>query len=509
MRAARTALTLRWLPALAGAAYVLTVVVLGTRLVDDNDWDTDVSAPFAVAEQLRGSGPVHIPHYGEFTTFWWLLATRWLPWHASIWDASGYVLAVATALLLGWATARVAGRWAGVTAGATALVVGPFALRALLSLASHVTNPVGAVVLGSAVVLLPRTRSWLLVAAVGIIAGTNAASDGLLWFAGVVPFAVATAVLARAMRRRDIALRGGAILAVTVITAVATTLVMRALDFHVIGLHVDLASVHELPSNIRHLGRMIALLGGANYALPGPYPHEPLRLLVALLWLGGIGSALVAAIRLRHADATLRAYALFWAAAIVCLCVVFVVTRNAAALGPKSSNYLLTLAPAAGAGAALLARRARAGQVLVAVAVSVVAAANIASIRDGRAEGGRSWAIAVHSQEISRALEREGVARGFAGYWDAQNLSWQTHMRLRVAPVANCGETLCPYNFFTISSWYDERGGPTFLLIDPTNAVVQAPPFAGSAASTYRFGPLRLFVFRYDIARRFRRYAPS
>lgn len=504
MRAARTTLILRWLPVLAAVAYIVTVAVRGTRLVDDNDWDTDVSAPFALAEQLRGSGPVHIPHYGEWTTFWWLLATRWLPWHASIWDASGYVLAVATAALLAWATTRVAGRWAGVTAGAAALLVGPFALRALLSLASHVTNPVGAVVLATGVVLLPRTRSWLLVAALGILAGTNVASDGLLWIAGVFPFAVATAFYAWTTRRRDVAVRAAATLALTVVTTVATTLVMRALDFHVIGLDVGLANVRDLPSNVRHLVRMIALLGGANYALPGGYPHEPLRFVVALLWLVGIASPVIAAVKLRGADATLRAYAWFWAAAVLSLCFVFVVTPNAVDLGPKSANYLLTLAPAAGAGVALLARDARRGRLAVALAVAFLAAVNLGSIVAGRAEISNLPGIEAHWQDVSRVLEREGAVRGYAGYWDAQNLSWQTHMHLHVAPVVNCGETLCPYNFFTIRSWYEAKGGPTFLLIDATNAVVRAPSFSARAASTHHLGPLTLYVFRYDIARHIR-----
>jgi len=171
---------LRWLPAAAAAAYIATVVVLWHDLVESNNWDTDVTGPLTLAERLRGSGPVFIPHYGEWTTFWWLLGTRWLPWHASLWDASGYALAVATAVVLAVATARVAGGWAGATAGATALLVGPFALRALLSLASHVTNAVGAVVLAAALVALTRRRSWLLVVVVGLVAGTNAASDGLL-----------------------------------------------------------------------------------------------------------------------------------------------------------------------------------------------------------------------------------------------------------------------------------------------------------------------------------------
>jgi hypothetical protein len=504
VRTARQALSLRWLPALAGAAYVVTVVGLGSQLVRDNDWDTDVSAPFALAERLRGSGPVNIPHYGEWTTFWWLLATRWLPWHATIWEASGYTLAVASAALLGWATARVAGRWAGVTAAATAMVVGPFALRALLSLASHVTNPVGAVALGAGLVLLTRTRSWLPVIVVGLIAGTNAASDALLWIAGVIPFAVAAALLAWTTRRKDVGVRAGVTVGVTVVAAIATSLVMRALDFHVIGLDIGLAQPHDLPANVRHLVRMIALLAGANYALPGPYPHEPLRAIVGTLALGGAAAPVLAAVKLRHADPALRAYACYWGAAVSLLCFVFVVTPNAAALGPKSVNYLLTLAPAAGVGVALLAVRSTRGQVALALAVATVGGVNIAGIVDGRAGVAGVPAIEKYGEPIRRLLEERDVTRGYAGYWDAQNLSWQTDMRLLVAPVGNCGADLCPYNFFTIGSWYEDQGDPTFLLVDPTNRVIHAPPFVSRAASSHRFGPLMLYVFDYDIAQHIR-----
>lgn len=125
---------LRWLPALAAAAYVATVAALGPALVENNHWDTDASGTLTLAERLRGAGPVYVAHYGEWTTFWGLLGTRALPWHEQVWTASGYILTLAGAVLLGWATARVAGNWAGVTAGAAALVVGPFVLRSFLSI---------------------------------------------------------------------------------------------------------------------------------------------------------------------------------------------------------------------------------------------------------------------------------------------------------------------------------------------------------------------------------------
>ena len=502
---------LRWLPALAGAAYLATVAAIGPGLVRALNWDTDISAPLTLAERLRGHGPVYLPHFGAWTTYWWLLATRGLPGHAALWEATGYVFAVASAALLAWATSRVAGRWAGVTAAAAALVVGPFALRALMTVIYHVTNPFTAAVLAAYLVLLTRTRSWLLALGVGLLAGANAASDPLLWIAGIAPFALAAALLARATCSLEVALRAAVMLAVTVVTAVATNLLMHGLGYRVIGLDVSLAPVHDWPANTLHLVRMAALLGGANYALPGGgYPQDPLRALVAVLVLAAIAAPVVAAVTLtvRRAEAEAQTYAWYWGAASALLCVVFVVTPNAAALGPTSVYYLLTLALAAGAGVALLAARSRRAQLAVALVVATVGATNIASIADGLADG--LPPLASYERPLVRLLEREGATRGYAGYWDAQNLSWQSGMRLLVAPVTRCTATeLCPYNFFTIRSWYEPHRGPSFLLLDATNQVIAgAPPFVRDATGSYRFGPLTLYVFDYDIARHVRLGGP-
>jgi hypothetical protein len=171
-------------------------------------------------------------------------------------------------------------------------------------------------------------------------------------------------------------------------------------------------------------------------------------------------------------------------------------------------NYLLTLVPAAAVGLTLLARSARA-QALTAACVALVAIVNIASIHDGRAEVTGVVALPQHADEIVRVLDRAGARRGYAGYWDAQNLTWQTGMHLLVAPVNNCADALCPNNFFTIESWYRPHGGPTFLLVDATLPVIHAPPFAKTATSTHRFGPLTLYVFDTDIASHIRGIAAS
>jgi hypothetical protein len=504
---------LQWLPALTALAYVVTVAVLSRGLVHGLFWDPDVAGPFVLGERLRGHGPVYIPHYGQWTLLWSLLATRDLPGHATLWEALGYPFAVAGAALVGWAAWRVAGRWAGATAAAVALVVGPFALRSQLSAVYHVTTPFTAALLGAYLVQLARRapaggvrrRSLALALLVGVIAGTNAASDALLWPAGIAPFAVASVVLLSATRSKQIAIRAGLALAATVTSALVTIGLMRFLDFHVVGLDVHPVHLSGLAANVRQLGRMVALLAGANYALPGAYPPEPLRIVLALLAVAALAACVVAAFRhfRRGSEPVVRAYACYWAAAVVFLAVTFTATTNAVSLGAGSVNYLLTFPLAAGAGAALLASDSRRARVGVAAAVAVVGATNIAGIVAGHADTPRG-AIGKYERPVVRRLEESGATHGYAGYWDAHNLTWQSGMRVLAAPVSACGSTLCGHTFTTIASWYEKQHQRSFLIADASNAFVPPSSVVHDASASYRFGPLTIYVFEYGLPRSIR-----
>lgn len=496
---------LRWLPVPAAAAYVLTVAVMSPGLIDHLYWDTDVSAPFVLAERLRGHGTVFIPHYASWTVLWLLLATRHLPGHRELWEAAGYPFAIAAVALLGWATARVAGVWAGVTAAATAIVVGPYALRSQLTVIFHVLPPFGAAVLAAYLVFLsrPRTRAVGVTVAVlvGLLAGATVASDALLWVAGVAPFAIAAAILARGTRRVDVAVQAALAVAVTIAAALFTNALMHNLGFRVVGLELHRAGLSHLAGNVRHLGRMVALLAGANYALPGGYPREPLRIVVAVLAVVAIAATVAVAMReLRRSPSVSRAYACYWVSSVVLLGASFVVTTNATALGAGSANYLLTFALAAGAGVGMLAV-SRQAQLFVGIAVAVVAAVNAVGIAQGHADTPKD-AIGTYAPRLVRLLQANGVTRGYAGYWDAQDLSWQSRMRLLVAPVEPCGDGLCAFNFSVIDSWYREHKGPSFLIVDPPRGpVVRPPPVVARASGSYRFGQLRVYVFPFDLAR--------
>jgi hypothetical protein len=496
----------QWLPALTAAAYLATAAVMGSRIAARIGWDTDVSAPLVLAEKLRGRGTVYLPHISAWTSLWYELATRHLPGHRGLWAATGYIFAVAGAALLGWATGRIATRWAGVAAFAVALIVGPLALRTLFTLNLHVTAPFTAVVLAALLVLLGHPRAGMLATAVGIVAGLNAASDPLVWPAGVLPFACASAVLVATVRRRDIAVRAGVTLGLAVLAAVSANTLMHSLGYHELGAGENFSALHDFPGHVRLLGRMVALLGGANYALPGPYPVEPVRVLVALLVLLAVLAPILAAVTYirRRAEPLARAYACYWASSAAIVAVVFVVTSNAAELGAGSFNYLLTLAPAAGAGVALLCHATSRARLFVAAGVAFVGVTNIVGVLEGRA-GTPLGEIGKQQRKLVQLLVDKGVTRGYAGYWDAQNLTWQSGLRVFAVPVTRCnvpGKPLCSVRIFTVESWYDEHRGPSFLIVDPTNGYVTTPPpIVTRASDSFRFGRLTVYIFPDDLAR--------
>jgi len=495
-----------WLPAVTAVAYLTTAAAMGPRIARLLGWDTDVSAPLVLAERLRGSGTVYLPHISTWTTLWFELATRNLPGHEELWEGSSYVFAVIGAALVGWATARVATRWAGVTAFAIGLIVGPLTLRTLFTLDLHVTTPFTATVLAAFLVLLGRPQARLLAVPVGIVAGLNAASDPLLWPAGILPFALAGAVFALTARRRDIAVRAALTLAFAGVAAVSANRVMHSLGYHEIGAGQPFATLGDLPGHVLLLGRMVALLGGANYALPGPYPVEPLRIIVALVVAFAVITPLLAAVKYsrREADPLRRAYACYWAAAATTLGIAFVATSNASSLGAGSFNYLLTLAPAAGAGVALLSFESDRARLLAALGVALIGVTNLVGVAQGRADTPKGM-IGTHEEPLARWLAEKHVTRGYAGYWDAQNLTWQSDMRIFVAPVTRCdvpNKPLCQVRIFTIESWYAEQPGPSFLIVDPTNGFVTTPPpIVRDARFTSRFGRLRVYIFPYELAR--------
>jgi hypothetical protein len=474
-------------------------------------WDSDAASAFVFGSFLRGHGTVEIPRFGWWTSMWWLLATRGLPGHRYLWEVTGYLFVLATAAILGWATARVAGRWAGVAAGSIAVVVGPKVLTALLTVNWHTTTPFTAVVLAAYLVVLAQSSSWLLPIAVGALAGANAASDPLLSIAGIAPFAVGAGVVALRTRRRGVAARAAVLLAVSAACFLATDKIMSSLGFHIIPVGVQLAHASDLVPNFIKLGKSIALVFGANHFFPGVYPSAPIRYAITLLAFAALAATLVAAVRLtvRRSDPTLQAYACYWATTAVLLGLGYWATNQGTGVGAGGGvNYVLSLPAAAGVGVALSAARSSVARAAVGLAIAAVAVVNITGITAGRADDPSGAHI--YGQQIIRLLESKHVTHGFGPYWDAQSLTWKSGTRLLVAPVQQCprqGRALCEFPYFTIASWYATRPGPSFLIVDPPAGLSSKPPSAlGRPSEVHHIGPyVTVYLYPHDIAPQIRR----
>src|SRR5262249_6387667 len=184
-----------------------------------------------------------------------------------------------------------------------------------------------------------------------MLAGVNAASDPLLWIAGIAPFALAASALALSAKRRDVAVRAAAVVGVAALVAPATGRVMSSLGFHLIPLGVNLWSLENPVSDLVELGKSVALVFGANFLVEPTYPSGALRYAVALLGIAALATIFVAAVRLRLVRATpiAWAYACFWATAVALVGMAYWGTSLADGGGPGGGlNYMLVFAPATG-----------------------------------------------------------------------------------------------------------------------------------------------------------------
>jgi hypothetical protein len=128
-----------------------------------------------------------------------------------------------------------------------------------------------------------------------------------------------------------------------------------------------------------------------------------------------------------------------------------------------------------------------------------------------------SWRLsievrAVQMSTLSAFLQSHGLHRGYAPYWDAFAISWQSGGALIVLPVMdsecpNPQGVFCRMAHTTSSVFYAPEQGPTFYVNDPSAGAPRAGPpdeaRYGSPAAEYTLGGMIVFVYSYDIASRF------
>jgi hypothetical protein len=114
-------------------------------------------------------------------------------------------------------------------------------------------------------------------------------------------------------------------------------------------------------------------------------------------------------------------------------------------------------------------------------------------------------------EQVIALLESRGLERGYAGYWSAAPISWNSGGALEVLPVSPCasadGGTLCAFVLNRILSQYEPRSGAPSFVVDsssiPVGAIGGAPPALGPPAETLQVGTTMVHVYDYDVAARF------
>jgi hypothetical protein len=198
----------------------------------------------------------------------------------------------------------------------------------------------------------------------------------------------------------------------------------------------------------------------------------------------------------------LAAHTLFWASSLLCAAAAYVVSTFASY--PQTERYFLVAIPAVAATASLVSRRGGA-RLAVAAGASLVIAASIVSL-----VAGDERYVIFQGPDSSQAARIQALVRsqhlgiGYGGYWDAADLDWITHERLRVYPLTDRFGPLEPMYENRVAAWYVPRPHtPSYLLLAPgdDNLANAIPPSLPAPARELHLGSVTVAVYPYDIAR--------
>jgi len=447
--------------------------------------------------------------------------------------------------LMAWASRRVFGRRGGYLTLCVGVCASLPVLQTILPHGVRNWTWLADAATGALLVLLihtftsqQRSRARTLgCAAAGVgataFAGLTLASDPLFMAAALGPFALATGVVvlrhpSRASMR--LAVWAAAVVAASLVLSALVTGAMKGLGFRSTypSQPFVLAGYPQMLRNIGFAGE--ALLGLGN----GLFFGRRLDLVSAtmvvsgLLGLVAIATALTASARglVQHdqragkgmltrpdpgtgRDPVLTGFLAYWTFSAVLVVAAFTLSSVPVG-GLASSRYLVPVFYAVAGLLPLWGMRSRTRWMGVVAAAAVFCVAGILTqdvlVTFDRGADARSR----DGPKVIEYLEKEGLSRGYAGYWDSHALTWHSSGRTRVYPVFECAaeKKLCPFMLAVDSAWY--RPVPatrTFILARPTGLppVLPSPPAEvfGRPAQTAVVGDYSIFVYDYDVAVRF------
>lgn len=519
---------LEWLVGLLVAGYLILLLARLGPLLRAMNWDSDSSSAFVMAQLLGDDDQVYGSTHGSWTTMWWYLLTKGLPGHRQIWGLTSPALMMTTSALIAWGAWRVAGRRGALLAGGLSVAASPLVLPVLLQANFHNTSFFAMALL--AVYLLELTRRpWSLpvtavaVLVVGVIVGTNLASDSFLLVAGIIPFAVAAAGLLLAApgpRSKRVAWTAGATVVVSVIAAGATGHIMHRAGWHTFPPPARFLDTGALTPHVGWLFQTLVKMGNGDFFHRRLNADSLLALGCAGLTLAALPIPALLGWRLVRRPAGLRpletAYVAFWSSVWLVTGLSFIFSTQAVALGGE--RYLVPMLYSVAALIPLL--RPRFSPRWLTAGICLFLATSVVALAEGRNEkpylptgsGGLAKGLPRVKDELVQTARAAKAVVGYAGYWDAASLAWSSGMQLKVYPVRDCQPTptsraICPFIYQQLSSWYEPKPNTrTFLIVDPETLWLTQPPprRLGVPLAHHQFGKVDLYIYGHDIARDFR-----
>jgi hypothetical protein len=439
----------RFAPGALALVYVTILLVrLGAFLAGLAE-NADNVAPWYLASQMGGhDGIVWLGNSAWYSTLWFDIATRALPFHRELWQLAPLAAAAVTVAAVGWSTARVAGRWAAGVAVALLICSGAAMADQLAMLNDHLLTWLSASALFAGLVWIldsppAHRRRWVArVAPLWPLLAFNLASDPLLYCAGIIPVLVAAALVhhrAPSERTRE----GVVYAACSTLVAVAGSRVAIAVMDHariLVAPHASLAavSITAIPEHLVLWIRSLAVLAGAPPALiaSGPaaiagWAAAAVTLAAAILFGASVAPKL-RRVEGRAGTATvpaLEAHVVCWASSAAVVSAAFVLSD--AVGGIASARYLVGAVIAMAALVPLLGRSGRIVR-LITIGACIHCAAGLAFVSSVAAPtDGITPRVAA---EVLRLARIEHASHGFASYWDARSAS----TRMRAHPGGIC-----------------------------------------------------------------------
>ncbi len=515
-----------WLPVGVAVVYVVFWLLHAKGLVQAIYLNADVvSAPFIaeLSDDAPANSEIVLGNFPWYEAYWFETLTRGFPAHRQLWQVAPYLFSLAGIGCVAWSAAKAAGRWAGAMVAVAlgcatgGLLVWQFAWSVHAAVLFHVP------LLGAFLVLC-ATRGGLLrsvpvhVCACVLLASFTAlgvASDKLLVAGGVVPLAIAGLALAWLVRGplgRRLAYTAwgvatGSVLLAIPIGAAARDAGIRSADFP-----IDLTTFDRIGANFRLLFESLAYLAGGDFGGKEPGFASLLELVCAVVIAIGAVWAVRFVRRFVSAPApgaVTVAHVVFWAAAATVTALTFLLSDLP--INKFTSRYVTVVFYAIPALVVVSAATQRWQRVAVVAGVSLIALSAVASLaRQDLQDNVVGWPTGAVSGPLADLVREERLDHGYAGYWDAAPLTWQTKAEARVYPVEPCTPStpgkaaLCPFRFHRINSWYfPKEGVRSFLVIDPTQPDLPAAiPGFGKPERIEQIGQLEVRVYGYDVASR-------